>query len=292
MSPWICVFQLYLCHSVSCKTKPIKLGDNTDLQTKTRILAPTLGQIIQPRLLFSSHKIRFLERDFSHISKNKGKKNLFVVINTNYTIHIDPFFLPKNTMHSCQKKKKKSWRKLPVYPSHHHQENKQKLCQCLWLALLLMGHNLLNIPFGLPGSKQLALALDELPILSAKLSSKSSSSASFILRVEILDVGDFCPEMLHWSSAGPVALVLNDAVIGLLGSPFDVRSALMLLGMSVTRPPDVVALACSKKRTCTTTLNGSRSFWAACVQASIDNFLQSRIRHKFFLSLLLRSGCA
>ncbi|MFS7911243.1 hypothetical protein Hanom_Chr02g00115811 [Helianthus anomalus] len=37
-------------------------------------------------------------------------------------------------------------------------------------------------------------------------------------------------------------------------------------------PPVDVALSCSKKRTCTTTCNGSRSFWTACLHTSGEIF--------------------
>ncbi|MFS8029170.1 hypothetical protein Hanom_Chr16g01519191 [Helianthus anomalus] len=53
----------------------------------------------------------------------------------------------------------------------------------------------------------------------------------------------------------------------------------------------MAARACSKKRTCTTTRNGRSSFWAACMHTSIDNFLQSSVRQRRFLSVLLRFGC-
>lgn len=41
---------------------------------------------------------------------------------------------------------------------------------------------------------------------------------------------------------------------------------------------------CSEKRTCTTILSGSRSFCAACMQASIESFWQSITRQSRFLS--------
>lgn len=96
--------------------------------------------------------------------------------------------------------------------------------------------------------------------------------------------------MLHWSSALKVLLVTNDPR-GLDESLWDAKSALIFSGRLVTWPPCIADRACSKKRTCTTTLNGSNSFCAAWVQASIDNFLQSRTRHRSFLSVLLSSRC-
>jgi len=156
-----------------------------------------------------------------------------------------------------------------------------------------MDKNLLNILFGRVGRAQKDLNFEVLlsPSDCRSLSSKSSS-ANFILSVETLDFGDLRPETLHWSSAGMLVVVLN-VVVGLEGSILcAASSALMLLGSSVTLPLPMAALACSKKRTCTTTLSGSNSFCAACMQASTDSFLQSRVLHSRFLSLLFRSGCA
>lgn len=146
-----------------------------------------------------------------------------------------------------------------------------------------MDHNLLNILLGRLGSEGTALSLDDLSVPFAYLTSKLSSSASFILRVEMFDFGVRRPETLHWSSA-PLVICLDDSLCA-------ARSALILLGRLATCPPAGAARAWSKKRTCTTTLSGSNSFCAACVQASADNFLQSRTRHMRFLSLLLSSGC-
>lgn len=86
-----------------------------------------------------------------------------------------------------------------------------KTTQFFSLALLLMDHNLLNILLGLVGRAQRALSLEFLLIPSGFISfpSNSSSSASFILKVDILDFGDLRPETLHWSSAALVVVVLN-----------------------------------------------------------------------------------
>jgi len=52
------------------------------------------------------------------------------------------------------------------------------------------------------------------------------------------------------------------------------------------------ALTCSKKRTCTTTRRGRRSFCTACMHASCDSCLQSISPHNFFFSLFDRLGCS
>lgn len=169
-----------------------------------------------------------------------------------------------------------------------------KFTQFFSMILLLADHNLLKIRFGREGREQRALNLEglEIPLGCIPFSFKSSSSASFICNVEILDFGDFNPEMLSWSSAWTLVVVLNGAG-GFDGSIlWAARSAFMLLGSSVTLLPAIVALACSKNRTWTTTLKGSSSFCAACIQASTDSFLQSRTRHNRFLSLFPISGCA
>lgn len=161
------------------------------------------------------------------------------------------------------------------------------------LALLLVDHNLLSILLGWVGIAQMFLNLEFLPIpsrVNSLSSTKSSSSASFILRVEDLDFGDLKPETLQLSSPCILVVVLKVAVCFDGSIPCVVSNALILLGKSVTLPPAAAALACSKKRTWTTTLRGSSSFCAACMQASTDSFLQSRIRHSLFLSLLLSSG--
>ncbi|KAJ0567077.1 hypothetical protein HanIR_Chr06g0280701 [Helianthus annuus] len=57
-------------------------------------------------------------------------------------------------------------------------------------------------------------------------------------------------------------------------------------------PPVDVALSCSKKRTCTTTCNGRRSFWTACLHTSGDHFLQSISLKIRFFSLFSIPGCS
>lgn len=52
------------------------------------------------------------------------------------------------------------------------------------------------------------------------------------------------------------------------------------------------ALICSKKRTCTITLIGKRSFCTACSHASGDSFLQSNNPHTLFFSILLIPECS
>lgn len=47
---------------------------------------------------------------------------------------------------------------------------------------------------------------------------------------------------------------------------------------------EVLSWSCSKKRTCTTTRNGSLSFWAAWVHASRESFWQSNSRQNCSLS--------
>lgn len=81
-----------------------------------------------------------------------------------------------------------------------------------------MDHNLLSILLGLVGIEQRDLSLEDLPIPSGwiSFSSRSSSSASFILKVESLDFGDLRPDMLHWSSA--VTVVVLSGAEGLDGS--------------------------------------------------------------------------
>lgn len=51
-------------------------------------------------------------------------------------------------------------------------------------------------------------------------------------------------------------------------------------------------LSWSKKSTCTTVLNGRRSFFTAWAHTSGDSFWQSRIRQRRFFSALFRSGCS
>jgi len=178
------------------------------------------------------------------------------------------------------------------FPPHH--EKSKKFTQFFSVAVLLVGHNLLNMRLGWAGRASRPLNLEVLPISSRGTTFASkSSSASFILRVVFfVDFGDLNPETLQLSSAWILVVVLNGAVCFDGSMPWAVSNALMLLGMSVTLPPAAAARACSKKRTCTTTLRGSNSFCAACMQASTDNFLQSRIRHNLFLSFLFSSGCA
>lgn len=84
---------------------------------------------------------------------------------------------------------------------------------------------------------------------------------------------------------------------GLSGTVFSHSSSVFVvdrdasLGLLSARTP-AAALTCSKKRTCTTTRSGRRSFCAACIDASIVNFLTSIKLHNFFLSDFDKPGCS
>ena len=101
------------------------------------------------------------------------------------------------------------------------------------------------------------------------------------------------------SSSGPVSQSSSVLVVADLELPWDPvfsngSKAWILSGRSgpLELPDDWADLACSKKRTCTTTRKGSRSFCAACMHASGDNFLQSISLHILFFSPLLSPGCS
>ena len=91
--------------------------------------------------------------------------------------------------------------------------------------------------------------------------------------------------LLDFSSRPSFSLPWSSPIVGVW---FRISSG----GGSSLLPVSLEPFSCSKKRTCTTVLRGSRSFFTAWARTSGDNFWQSRIRQRRFLSALLRSGCS
>ena len=124
--------------------------------------------------------------------------------------------------------------------------------QIRWLKLLLIDNNLQNIFLGCLGIEHNAINLEGVlwnpPLGLISTLSKSASSSLLVVK-----------------------LLLKTAV-----------SLFVILFVFVT----IAARACSTKRICTITLSGSSWFCAAFLLASTDSFLQSKILHNLFLSIL------
>ena len=137
--------------------------------------------------------------------------------------------------------------------------------------------------------------------------SNSFSSISPMINFFSISTGNFPSDLfiLFWSfslfPAGVMVLLTPSPLLNVSSGPsFSLPWSIPVLsvwfrissGGSSLWPVSLEPLSCSKKRTCTTVLKGSRSFFTAWARTSGDNFWQSRIRQRRFLSALLRSGCS
>lgn len=133
-------------------------------------------------------------------------------------------------------------------------------------------HNLSNILLDREGNNCTALPLLLLPFLINFTFFKWSSSLIFIWdicsRRDLLFTGTFFTQSSSLFESSP------------------------FLELFFTACTPAAVLTCSKKRTCTTTRSGSRSFCAACLDASIISFFTSISPHNFFFSAFVKFGCS
>lgn len=144
----------------------------------------------------------------------------------------------------------------------------------------LWTHSLLNILLDRDGSNWAPLLLFLLPLLMLfclPFFTSSPSSFNFSWFICFLRDLQFSDTVLLSHSSSVFVVVEFEASVELFLSDWAALD---------------VALTCSKKRTWTTTLSGRRSFWAACMDASIVSFLTFISPQIFFFSAFIKLGCS